>query len=80
LDISKVDRVLYFSSPPSAASSLPVPTGHPYDAVAGSFRIRGAARPSPLVARAVRASRGAWNGVRRVAIRPDVRALALPFC
>jgi hypothetical protein len=29
--------VLYFSSPPSVASSLPVPTGHPYDAMAGSF-------------------------------------------
>jgi hypothetical protein len=29
--------VLHLSSPPSAASSLPTPAGHPYDAVAGSF-------------------------------------------
>jgi hypothetical protein len=61
LDISKVNRVLHLSSPPYATSSLPAPTGYPYDAAAGSFRIGGAARPFPLVARAVWAMRGARN-------------------
>jgi hypothetical protein len=51
LDVSKVDRVLHLSSSHSAASSLPALARHPYDAVAGSFRIRGVARPTPLVAR-----------------------------
>jgi hypothetical protein len=51
LDISKVDQVLHLSSPLSAASSLPALARHPYDAVAGSFQIEGAARPTPLVAR-----------------------------
>jgi hypothetical protein len=45
--------VLHFSSSPSAASSrcvlLPAPVGHPYDATARSFRIRGTA-PSPSLA------------------------------
>ena len=58
LDVSKVDRVLHLSSPPSAASSLPAPVGHPYDVAARSFQIGGAARPSPLVARAAWALRG----------------------
>jgi hypothetical protein len=39
--------------------SLPGLAGHPYDAAAGFFRIGGAARPSPLVARVARAPRGA---------------------
>jgi hypothetical protein len=38
--------------PPFAASSLSELVGHPYYAVAGSFRIGGATRPSPLLARA----------------------------
>jgi hypothetical protein len=59
LDVLKVDRVLHLSSPPSAASSLPTPAGHPYDTVAGFFRIEGAAHPSPLVAQTVRALHGA---------------------
>jgi hypothetical protein len=50
LDVSKIDRVLYLSSPPSAASSLLTPIGHPYDAAAGSFRVESVARLSPLVA------------------------------
>jgi hypothetical protein len=50
LDILKVDQVLHLSSPLSAASSLPALARHPYDAVAGSFQIEGAARPTPLVA------------------------------
>ena len=52
LDVLKVDRVLHLSSPPSVASSLPKPIGHANDAAAGSFRIGGIVRPSPLVARA----------------------------
>jgi hypothetical protein len=59
--------VLYLSSSPFPASSrcllLPAPAGHPYNAVAGSFWIRGAA-PSPLIARVVR-KRSAARG------RPD---------
>jgi hypothetical protein len=57
LDVSKIDRVLHLSSPPSATSSLSEPVGHPYDVAAGSFRIGGTARPSLLVARATRVSR-----------------------
>jgi len=49
----KSRSVLHLSSPPSTASSLPTPAGHSNDAAAGSFRIGGAARPSPLVAWAV---------------------------
>ena len=45
--------------PPYAASSLPAPIGHPYDAAAESFRIGDSPRPSPLVARAAQALRGA---------------------
>jgi hypothetical protein len=45
LDVLKADRVLHLSSLFSAALSrcilVPAPTGHPYDAVAGSFHIRG---------------------------------------
>jgi hypothetical protein len=52
LNVSKVDQVLHLFSPPSVAWSLPAPAGHPYDVVAGSFQIRGATRPAPLVARA----------------------------
>jgi hypothetical protein len=70
LDVSKVYRVLHLFSPPSAASSLPMLTRHPYDAVAGSFQIGGAARPSPLVTRAARTPRGARNGVQRADIHP----------
>jgi hypothetical protein len=51
--------MLYLSSPPSTASSLSEPAGHAYDAMDGSFRIGGAAHPSPLVARATRALRAA---------------------
>jgi hypothetical protein len=47
---------------PFAASSLPEPAGHPYDAAAGPFRIGGAARPSPLVTQATLAPRAARNG------------------
>jgi hypothetical protein len=72
LDVSKVDRVLHLSSPPSATLSLPASTGHPYDAAAGSFRIGGASHPSPLVAQVAWAPRGARK-------RPSGRpALALP--
>jgi hypothetical protein len=67
LDVSKVDRVLHLSSPPSATLSLPAPAGHPYDAAAGSFRIGGAARPFPLVAQV------AWPHVERESVSPDVR-------
>ena len=63
LDISKVDQVLHLPSLTSATSSLPVMARHPYDAMAGSYRIVGVARPSPLVARAARAPCGARNGV-----------------
>jgi hypothetical protein len=56
---------LHLFSPPSAASSFPVLPRHPYDAVARSFQIEGAARPSPLVTRAARTPRGARNGVQR---------------
>ena len=63
-DISKADRVLHLYSSPSAASSrcvlLPTLVDHPYDAVDGSLRIRGAA-PFPLIARAVRAPHAAQN-------------------
>jgi len=52
LDVLKVDYVLHLSSPPSATSSLLVPVGHLYDAIAVSFRIGGVVRPSSLVARA----------------------------
>jgi hypothetical protein len=61
LDVSKVDRVLHLFSPPSAASSLPKPTRHPYDSTAGSFQIGGVARPSPLVTWAVRTPHAARN-------------------
>ena len=63
LNVSKADRGLHLSSSPSAASSwcvpLPMLAGHTYDAAAGSFRIGGVVRPSPLVAQAARAPRRA---------------------
>jgi hypothetical protein len=67
LDVSKVHRVLHLSSPPSTASSLPEPAGHPYDAAAGSFRIGDTTHPSPLVGRAARAPLAVRN--RRSAAR-----------
>jgi hypothetical protein len=69
LNVSKVDQVLHLFSPPSVAGSLPAPAGHPYDVVAGSFQIRGATRPAPLVARASAAPCEEWNGVQRAGIR-----------
>jgi hypothetical protein len=74
----KVDQVLHLSFPPSAASSLPASVGHQYDSVAGSFRIGGTTRPSPLVAWAAQAPRGARNGVQCAGVRLDIRVLALP--
>jgi len=76
LDVSKVDRVLYLSSPPSITSSLPAPTGHLSDAAAGSFRIGGAVRPSPLCC--LGNASPAWSAKRSAArwhldtgVRPD---------
>jgi hypothetical protein len=51
LYVSKVDRVLHLSFPPSVASSwcvLPAPVGHPYNTTVGSFQIGGAV-PLPLL-------------------------------
>jgi hypothetical protein len=63
LNVSKVDRVLHLSTPPSAASSLPTPAGHPYDAAAGSLSF-----PSLLLGWC--GPRWARNRVQSAGVRP----------
>jgi hypothetical protein len=77
LDVSKVNRVLHLFSPSATSSRcvfLPMPARHPYDVVAGSFRIEAPCPSLSCRGGGAGPAWSAWNEVHRASVHQDVPA------